>query len=441
MRRVLLLAGLLLIGAALAWGGEEVAEEEDLGPAPKDATEAKARVEGWIQDLRSDAFEVRERARKSLQRWGEMAREAVLLHQDDPDPEVRQAVRAALQPKDAAEPPTPAPTGDLLSLGRVSLTRRGPYSDVFDALARTQGARITLPATVAGEIAVDTEEHPFFAVLHDLAAAASLDASGPFDAAGVLALLPGTGTDDRSTWSIAGPLRARPLRITTTRSLAKADERTYALTLGVQWTPGVEVVSYRLPKVVRAEDAKGRAFRATGETNTTYGIGQGSQSAEVTLSLAPAVPDVEERLAVLEVALVLRMRHGRRSVRFPDLRSLPVTLGEDGLPAEAGSRGSITLRSLTTPQADRQPLTVEVVARLDPELASRSARAFVEGEDGTRVPLLITARSTSADGLLRLTGRVYGSAAVTVPVALEVFWFEVEEEGEVRLTLQDVPLR
>jgi hypothetical protein len=443
MRRLVLLLVLLLGGGRLAADEEPeappAAEAEER--APKDAEDAKAKLEVWIRELGSDRFEVRERARKAVVRWGDMARDVLLAHREDPDPEVRQAVRAALEKDPTPEAETPKPAEDLSTIGLVTLTARGPVGDAFDALARPRGARFVLPEGAGGaHVDLEATAEPFFGVLARVAAAAGLDAGGTFDASSTLAL--SREATAGPAWTAAGPLRTRPVRIARTRTLAKEGDRTYSLTLTVQWMPGVELVSYKPPKVLRAEDPAGRAYRGPGgEGNVTFGVGPSTTAVDVTTTLLPSVPEAEEHLAALDLAVTARVRHGLRSVRFDAAAELPVTLDAAGVPAKEGADGTLTLRSLVRPKAEREPLTMELTARFGGETPARSARAHLETADGTRVPLQVTGRNTSADGVTRVTARVYGSSASVVPVTLVVSWFERETDGQVEVHLADVPLR
>ena len=85
-----LTVAMLLAGAALA----------NEGPRPQDSTAAgkqqQDQIAGWIRDLGSDSFAVRERATRELIEAGIASRDALTVAAADPDAEVRTRARAIL---------------------------------------------------------------------------------------------------------------------------------------------------------------------------------------------------------------------------------------------------------------------------------------------------------------------------------------------------------
>lgn len=440
-RRALVLASWLVLapggpGGSRARAGEEPAAERS----------AASEVEAWIRDLASDAFEVREAARKGLERRGREAPDVLQKHADDADAEVRRTVRALLERLGAVLPVPPAEAANLARVGRVRLHAADrPLGEVLKELGDGLGGSFALDAGEAQKrVRVDVEDAPYFEALEALVAAAGLRAPGAFDGEGRLTLVPGVAGRASAPSAAAGPVRLRVARVAAARSLDGAERRTHTLTLEVHLAPCVQLVSYRAPRVEKAEDAAGRPWRVAGglAPATTYGVGGDVRRVEANVALEPPEGGGEERLARLDLVLPLRLRHERRAVRFEPLSGLPRTVDERGKPAEAGAKGSVTLLSVTRAEERKDAWIVDLSAVLASPTGRESADAFLLTADGAKRHVWIAGgrSTTSADGRLHLVGRCFGTGEAA-PTALDVTWFDREGEGELSLHLTDVPLR
>jgi hypothetical protein len=431
---LLVLTGLL---APPARAGEE---------APPAPPEAVAQLEAWIKDLASEQYEVREAARKGLERRGREAPDVLRAHADDADPEVRRTVRALLERLGSVTPAPPVASADVARLGlvRLQVTKR-PLREVLDLLAGALGGTFVLDAESGKRpVSADLEDVPYFTALETLAAAADLRVPAGFDGEARLAFVPAAEGRAAPASAAVGPVRLRAARVTAARSLDGDGARTHTLGLDLNLAPCVQLVTYRPARVVKAVDPAGRAWRGAGNAGAalTYGVGSDTRRVELSVALEPAAEGVEERLATLDLSLPLRVRHERRQVRFAPLADLPRTLDEQGEPAEAGARGTVTLASLTAAEGRKDAWIVDLSAVPTTAPGRESLDAYLITGEGARRRVWISGgrSTTSADGRLRLVGRCYGTGEAP-PTALEVVWFEREGEGEVLLTLRDVPLR
>jgi hypothetical protein len=430
---------LLLLPSASLFAGDEPG-------TPLTEAEVRERVPGWIEELRSPSFEVRERARAALEAHAARAEDLLQKHRDDTDPEVRRTVCVILDGlgREAAEPL--ADPGDLKALGRVSLSAEGKAADLFRILGEGQGARFVLPTPEPEDaIVLAFTDVPFFTGIAQLAAVFGLDASGTFDAAGTLVLRPLVADPESAETPEAsnGAFRVRLAEVTATRTLGGAGQRRYQLALDLDWAPSVQLVSYGTPTNLLARTAADARYRpgAAMRSNTTYGVGTGQRRARLTLHLdPPETGEAEEHLEALSFRLPLRLRRDPRRLRLDAALERPLTLGVDGQTAESGSPGSFTLEELDQPDGEQGPWVAYVVARLPGETARRSVQAYLEAADGTLRPTVAGARTQSADGVLRLTLRAYGRWE-DPPVAVHVEWFGTEEEGALDFALVGVPLR
>jgi hypothetical protein len=291
---------------------------------------------------------------------------------------------------------------------------------------------------------VDVEDVPYFAALEALADAAGLRAPSAFDGQGRLALVPAAEGLAQAASAMAGPLRLQAARVAAARSLSGTESRTHTLTFDLHLAPCVQLRTYKTARVVKALDPAGRAWRAAGNPGAamTHWVGGDTRRVELNVALEPAAEAAEERLATLELAVPLRVRHERRAVRFGPLTDLPRTLDERGKPAEAGARGSVTLASVAAAEGRQDTWLVDVSAVLSTATGRESVDAYLVAGDGAkwRVVTAGVRSTTSADGRVRLMGRCYGTGE-TPPAALEVVWFEREGEGDALFALRDVPLR
>jgi hypothetical protein len=420
--------------------------DDDAPIAAPGTPEFRARVGAWLEDLRSERFEVRERARAALEQWGAEAPDLLDALKDDPDAEVRRTVRGILERRGRAPVTTPVPAGDLASVGLVTLEARGrPLGEVLDELGRAHAARIVAPEEFRSRpVDVSLDAVPLFEAVERVAALAGLAARDPFGEGGGLVLEPASQDAEAVPCAWVGPVRVRVTRVTSTRTLGERGMRKYVLALELHWSPEVQLVTYRTPRVKVARDPDGVEFAGPkgSEAQAVYGVGGARRSAEVTVPIDPASPDAKERLATLELGLTLRLRHDRREVRFPDLSALPASRREDGSPGEPGTPGVVTLHALTQPPSPPGSWVAEISATLTRSVAEQSAQAYLEAGDGAVHALWIAGgrSTTSADGLLRLTGRAYNVGSGP-PRSLRFAWHLREEEGEVPVRFTDVPLR
>ncbi len=376
---------------------------------------------------------------------GGRARDLLEAAADDPDPEVRGAVRVVLErldPKPVAVGPA-GPLIDLSAIGLVTLEARGPIWGVFRRLGQVQEGLYALPpAAREKEAEVHVEGEPIFRVVDLIAAGVGLDGSAPYDPGGTLTLRePREGQEPVPTVSL-GPLRGRIVRVTTVRTLGGTTPRTHSLALQLQWAPAIQVVSLEGPRVESAEDEKGNAFRSPPGGPVSYGLSPASTSIELTVGLqpAPAAAPTGERLAHVDLVAPMRVRTGRASVDFrrgkEESQTIPVTAAQTG----GKTGGEVVLRRMESPEAPGGTWLVEVRATLDAEAARESVRASLLAGDGSVGALGLTTRSVSADGTVELVGRGR-LASGTSPTGVRVSWFTQEGRAEPRLRFEDVPLR
>lgn len=407
--------------------------------APGGAPPAWAeQVEGWVRDLASERYEVRERAREQLEAQGTRAPEVLRAHADDPDPEVRRTVRALLARLEKVAEAVPAPAQDLGGLGRLDLRADGlPLRRVLEELGEALGGPLVAPAeALERPVTLALSGEPAFAAVERVAAAAGLVAPGPFDGQGQLALLAPAPGAEASPAGSAGPLRVRATRVETARPLGVEGPVTHGLVLELQLAPAVQLVTYRAPRVLRAEDAQGRHWRPLpgSDANTTYGVGGDTRRVETRITLERAEPEAGEHLARLDVQVELRLRADLRQAVFGALDGLPRTLDLPG--------AELVLEAAGPAEGRSDAWSLELSCRLDSEVARNSIDVWVELSDGTRRRMLAMGgrSSSSADGRLRLVGRVHNLREAT-PRAVRLAWYAREVQGELAVSLADVPLR
>lgn len=410
--------------------------------APGGAPPAWAeQVEGWVRDLASERYEVRERAREQLEAQGTRAPEVLRAHADDPDPEVRRTVRALLARLEKVAEAVPAPAQDLAGIGCVQVRGEGlPLGRVLEELGVALGGQLQVPSDRLGtrlERLPALESEPAFAAIERVAAAAGLVAPEPFDGMGQLVLRAAPPGAQASPSGTAGPVRVRATRVEAARPLGVEGPVTHGLTLELQLAPAVQLVTYRAPRVLRAEDGAGRAWKALAgsDANTTYGVGGDTRRVETRITLERADPDAAERLARLDLLLELRLRSERREAVFEGL---------DGLPRSQSLPGAeVVLEEAAPAEGRSDSWSLTVACRLDSEVARASVDVWVDLSDGTRRRMLAMGgrSSSSADGRLRLVGRIHGLREGTRPRAARVTWYAREVQGELAVTLADVPLR
>lgn len=427
---------LLLAGPPGALGAGPPSEAP--APPPEQPAALAEQVRGWVRDLASERYEVRERAREALEAQGTRAPEVLREHADAADPEVRRTVRALLARLGTVAEAVPAVAQDLSGMGLVDLRADGlPLRRVLRELGAALGGSLTAPEDALDRpVTLALAAQPAFEAVERLAEAAGLDAAGPFDGSSTLALGASPGALGVSPRGCAGPLRVRATRVESSRPLGVEGAVTHGLLLELQLAPAVQLVTYRPPRVLRAEDAAGRRWRAVpgADASTTYGVGGDTRRVEARVTLERAEPEAEERLARLDLQLELRLRHDLQQVLFEAL---------DGLPRPQERGGSeVVLESLGPAEGRKDAWAVEVSCRLDSEVARASVDVWVEWADGgrRRMQALGGRSSSSADGRLRLVGRVHGGGEAP-PRAVRVTWYAREVQGELPVSLLDVPLR
>lgn len=434
-------ASALLLLLLLAPFGSLRAEDE----VPGTDAEKRAFVAKCLQELRSSSFTVRETARQGLEEYGAAARDLLEAARDDADPEVGRTVRMLLARMGGEERVIALPFDDLSGMGRVTLEATGSPRVLLQELASLCGARFEWPeGHPETEISLAVRNAPYFQALDQTLAAAGLQAPQGFDASGRMALaaVEDGGAPPPLPWGAAGPMRVRVAEVTSVRTLRPPGGRRWMLALEIDWMPGVQLHQYKNPVVVTATDGEGRAYRAGAgmRASTTYGLGTTSRTARIQLHLEPEEAQEDgaatpSRLKELVFTLPVTLRHERRSVRFDGL-------GDLTLPAtrRRGEDEYVTLTALGRPETERGFWAFDLSTRLFTDGAQVSVLVLVEGADGRIRHASAGSRFPSADGTVTLSARAYGRQD-EVPVRLEVVWYGRQEAGEVRFTLQDVPLR
>ncbi len=439
----------LLLACVLAWAGTVRAEDDPPpGPgAPEEALGGEAlerQVERWIAQLRSDRFEEREAARAGLKAHGLKARAALERAADDPDPEVRRTIQALLEAAPRPGATTLARGGDFERLGLISVRYEGCAArEALADLGTRIGARFEVsPGLGETPVRVVRDEAPPFDVLHEILAQAGLWMPRGFADDGSVALEAGRPAEPPPRVA-AGPIEVRLGEVSVARTLGVAPVRRYALTFEVRWIPLVRLQQYESLRLEVARDAEGRAWTSGlgARGTTTYGVGRGEMARQVTLALSPASEVGPERLAVLQVVLPLRLRHGVVSVQVDDVDALPQARDARGAPVAPGAAGSVVFQSLTQPRESPGQWVAELRARLAEGVEQDSLEPFALAADGAPVRMLVYGgRSRSADGTLHLTARSVGPGAQR-PAALGARWLTREDQGTLRLRFEDIPLR
>lgn len=419
-----------LVGGALAHP-----EDEPAGP------ELRAEISQWIEDLRSDEFARRDEARAGLEEHGLRAIDLLRAAQDDEDPEVRRTIRRILDGVAVEEEPVLRP-GALDRVGLVSW-EAGGLRAALDHLGEHLGLQISAPDADPGTPVEAGDAVPTFLALERLAAAAGLTLpSGP-DRLGTLDLVAAKEAPAPTPSAHAGPFRLVLTEVTATRVLGPGDRRRYALLFRLEWTPGVQLVQYRMAHVVEALDPEGRAYAAGSamRNRVIHGVSSNALQASVQVHLEPAEEETAERLAVLEIELPLRIRHGLHRLRFetPEDAELPRVLALDGSVRTDPGPGTVTLQALARPDGGSGGWVADLTAHLPGVAPQNSLHVVLEKADGTALRHTTGGRSRTADGRVELSARLYNQEER--PQALVAAWFALEEEGVFTFRLEDVPLR
>ncbi len=419
---------------------------------PVDTAAVRIRVSKWLEDLRSDAYPVREAARAGLEREGPQARDLLEALKDDPDLEVRATIRALL----AKSPPNtnvlPNPDAAASDIGLVSgVVPAGAFLERLHAFGDPFGAVFECPEAADKLLPPTPVQGPWFAVLQILLAEGGLVLSDPFTSDGICK--PRLPSQRRlAPQATAGPFLMRVHEVTVTHALAEQRPDRYGLGLQLWWAPQVQITSFTAPKLIEAKDADGLAFRPSQirRGTTTHGVSSMRKHHDVTLSVMGAAGH-QPLISKLAVSTRIRFRHGHRRVRFDGLEKLPQTRDATGAlvdkeaAVQAGKdagQGRVTLAALQKQgQAPRFQWVVHVQTRFTQDLPRRSAWMRLTWSDGSVQRLHVQGgRSMSADGSLELTGRAYPKGDKE-PTAVELIWYEKESEQEYHFSLPNVPLR
>ena len=419
------------------------AEDE---PAPPGQA-AAAEVAGWLKELRSDDYQVREAARRQLLARGLEARELLEAAQDDPDPEVRRTVRAVLEraPAQPTQPVDRVKSGDFGGIGRLTVqVKDRPLAEVIERLDRALGAHIEPPeAWMSKPVTLDLVDTPCYDILAAIEALTATRAQQPFDAAGRMLLVAHDGKVQAAPRAASGPMQLTVVEVAATRSFGVEAPPRYALKLRLEWAPFVQVQQYERPSIEVARDPDGKRFQASAamQASASYGIGTTMKHHTTTVYLEPADTGCQERLGALELRVPMRLRYDVATVAFDDLGTLPACLGPDGKAAKPGSNESVQLHSVERADGGAGQWVVDFTATLLEEGAQQTLEAFLVEADGTQQRVSVYGgRSIAADGTLRITARAY-RGSTSKPRGVRVTWFRREEEGALRFRLEGVPLR
>lgn len=439
----LLFAFLLLLLPALSAHAEE---EVPKPPLPKGAkAEIQAQVAGWLKDLRSESYQVREGARRMLLAKGLQARDLLEAAKDDPDPEVRRTVRAVLARAPAQAAAVQVRPGNFRGIGRLTIhAKNEPLASVLQRVERVVGGRIEPPkALLVKAVTLDLVDKPCYDVIAALATLTATRVSQPFDRSGRMQLVEADGTWKPAPRGAAGPMQITLLEVAATRSFGLQAPPRYALKLRLEWAPFVQVQQYERPTVEVARDPDGKRFRPSPAMARTasYGVGTTVKHHTTTVHIEPAEAGCKEQLGALEVTVPMRLRHGLAAVEVNDLAQLPVCLGPDGKAAKPGTNESVQVHDISRAEGSRGQWVVDFTATLTDEGAQRTLEAFLIEPDGAlRRVSVYGGRSIGADGTVRITARAYRGRAGR-PKGLKVTWFRREEQGRLRFRLEDIPLR
>ena len=420
---------------------------------PADTDTVRARVAKWLEDLRSEAYPVREAARQGLEREGLQARDLLEALRDDPDLEVRATIRALLVRTPPNTQVRSDPDADGQDIGLVSgVVPAGVFRERLTKFGAPFGAVFEWPGSEpVAQLLRTPVRGPWFAVLQMLLREGGLMLVDPFDAGGICKPLAAAGRKSAPQATV-GPFLMRVHEVTVTHALAESRPDRYGLGLQLWWPPHVQVTSLTAPRLLEAKDAKGHAFRPSQirRGTTTHGVSSMRRHHDVVLSIMGAAghdPSIEK----LAVSSRIRFRHDYRAVRFEDLGKLPqirdgnstLVDPEAATAADKAAReGHVTLEALEKQgQAPRFQWVVHLRTRFPRDVPRRSAWMRLTWSDGRVQRLHVQGgRSVSADGSLELTARAYPKGD-NEPAAVELIWYEKESEQEYHFSLPNVPLR
>ena len=423
----------------MARGGAARADEDPAGEA------ARGEAERLLVQLASDDFAVREASRKRLAALARPARSVLEAHRADADPEVRRTVLALLAGLGGAEEPA-APTGELGSLGRVSLAATGTLAEALARFETAASGHVRVPASASGvPVELSIVDRPYFDALDAILEAAGLELGDGFDEAGQALATPRVRGETAPPSASEGPFRLEVESVSARRTLKGGQRPRSGVVVRALWSPAVQVISFQQPAVVRALDPAGKSFRS-GDAGppTYYGVGGGQRQTSFTLSLDPVDAQEPERLALLELVVPFRVRHGRQAASFHDFtpEHLPETQKVPLLAGGGSGTTDVTLEAFG-PDPERAGVSVGTVRVLLPRgVPADSLGATLEAADGSLRPMIESStRMSGSDGVVKMTFRTIGAASAGPWKSLRISWTTKEEEIPVRFTLRDVPLR
>jgi len=422
-------------------------QAEDEPPPGAPAGDVRERVQGWLRDLTSDAFKVREAARTGLQREGLRARDLLEAAAQAEDPEVRRTVAAILAraPGVSRTPAADVRPGDFDTLGRVSLDLEDvPLEQALALLGARLGAHFELPEGAGTKkISVTLGEVPCFRALGALLKAGGLRMPAPFDAHGNGKLVAAAEDDPVVPSAVAGPVRVRVEEVSATRSFGASSAPRYVVKVRLDWAPFVQVTQYQTARVDAARDPDGKPYRPSPVMSRTVhrGVGARTRSATLDIHLIPGQEGCKPELGVLEVTLPLTLRYDLAQVVLDDTARIPVALDVSGKLAGRGQDESVTFLSLLPSEQGEGQWIAEYAAVLKEETPQRTIQSFVREDDGRLTQLYVAGgRSRGADGTMRITARAYRGNKGK-PKAIVVTWHRREEMGDLRFRLEGIPLR
>lgn len=426
------------------------AEDEPAAPAVEDTPASggvRARVAGWLKDLRDDAFRVRDAARAGLQREGLRARDLLEAAAEAEDPEVRRTVAAILAraPGVTRVRQGDVHPGDFDALGRVSLDLQGvPLREALASLGKRFGGRFRLPADLPGKpVTLQAEGVPCFTALASLMKLGGLQMPAPFDAQGAATLVLSSEDSPPVPRAFAGPLRVRVEEVTATRSFASKQGPRYVVRLRLDWAPFVQVYQHRTVRVEVARDPDGKPFVAGPGMRSTarHYVGTRAHSAMIEVQLVPGPEGCKPELGVLEISVPMTLRYDRARVVLDDTARIPVVLDISGKPAGPKQEESVSFLSLEPSGQGRGQWILEYAAHLKRDVARGTLEAHVREASGRLSQLYVAGgRSRESDGSVRITARAYRGTKGK-PKSLVVSWYRREDPGEIRFRLQNIPLR
>ena len=436
-------AALLGLGVlcALGWHGAGVTSLVFAEDAADEGQ--RARIQGWLRDLRSDAFKVRRQAREGLLREGAKALDLLRPLVDDPDAEVRDVVQRVLRAARGEAPPEVP--GALRLPWQVDL--RVPEQSAFQRLqalasryggsfARVEGFEDETPLP-AGHLRGSYAE-----VLESLMSAGKLVFAEPFDNTGRGLLGPRDEASPEVPRATAGPLIVDVQEVSVTRSLVAPGPPRYGLTLRIRWVPCVQVVQLMSPRIERAVDPQGVAFTPYRRTRQATNFGLGATQTERTIPVTlVGGRGHTATLQSLTLKIPVRMRAGRQRADFA-LRtdaSGALVASREG---EQDPARDVRVARIAKQGSESRPQYVFDIEAEMPRArhAATTGFAVLTWASGRRQRLhTVGQRRADQETTLRSSARAYGAKG-DAPASLAFIWYEESLDHEAVVTLGPIPL-